>query len=497
MIRVVRLRWLACEIFEERIKKDLEYVGGDFEQVCLEYKKLIRILPILLVAITIVSFLTVRLVVFSEIGVFLVVYFYPLLYSWSKKEEYKKEVNQEAPLISIIAYVNSLIDKNVLQTIEELLNVRGLKVPSVEYQMIKKSKEVLNESSYKAVERRAILHKDDLLGKIYSKFLIAADLGISIKDRMRESMREILQSYREEYKNYVERSAELSEMIFAVYLLLPIVLVGFQFTFKVNILQLLFPLIFTPAFIFLTSAIQPVGDYQIKASYKYILPLPALILITLTPLNLIIKFVAIIAILSIPLLYIYRQILIANYLLSQLPDILNQVSDYMKIGYSVVTSLTKVRAKKGLGYKILEDIIRKVSIDNEIPEVNTSSKLFNNVMNTLKILSKSGLTSVGLEELSDLVNDIIIMRNSMLRQLRLFDVMLFLTPIMLWLTFSMLGNVFSNSKNVELQDLVIFFYSLANGLIFSKISRFVTFYLPAVITPLVIATILSAFPHGI
>ncbi|MFP3197066.1 MAG: hypothetical protein RXQ78_01310, partial [Sulfolobaceae archaeon] len=202
-------------------------------------------------------------------------------------------------------------------------------------------------------------------------------------------------------------------------------------------------------------------------------------------------------ILSIPLLYIYRQILVANYLLSQLPDILNQVSDYMKIGYSVVTSLTKVRAKKGLGYKILEDIIRKVSIDNEIPEVNTSSKLFNNVMNTLKILSKSGLTSVGLEELSDLVNDIIIMRNSMLRQLRLFDVMLFLTPIMLWMTFSMLGNVFSNSKNVELQDLVIFFYSLANGLIFSKISRFVTFYLPAVITPLVIATILSAFPHGI
>jgi len=119
------------------------------------------------------------------------------------------------------------------------------------------------------------------------------------------------------------------------------------------------------------------------------------------------------------------------------------------------------------------------------------------VMNTLKILSKSGLTSVGLEELSDLVNDIIIMRNSMLRQLRLFDVMLFLTPIMLWLTFFMLGNVFSNSKNVESQDLVVFSYSFAIGLIFSKISRFVTFYLPAVITPLVIATILSAFPHGI
>ncbi|BCU71295.1 membrane pilin protein UpsF [Stygiolobus caldivivus] len=491
------MKWLACELFEEKIKKYLEYTGGDYEEVCRKSKKLLKTMPIPLSVIVLISLFISKILILSAVGVGLIVYFYPLLYSWSRKEEYKKSVNQEAPLISIIAYVNSLVDKNVLHTMEELARIKDLKVPSVEYQMIRKRKEVLNESTYRAIERRAILHKGDLLGKVYFKFLIASDLGASIRDRMREAMNEVLQYYKEEYKNYVDRSSEFAEIIFAVYLLLPIVLVGFQFTFKVNPVQLLLPLLFTPAFIFLISIIQPSGDYSIKLNYKQFLPLIALVPIILLPISITVKLSGIITVIALSLFWVYNQVRVANYLLNQIPDILKEMSDYMKIGYSTVTAFSKLQPREhGPGSEILNEIISKTSLDNEIPEVKTPSVFFNNIMNVLRVLSKTGLSSVGLEELSDLVNEIVNLRSSIIRQLRLFDAMLILTPIMLWLTFSMLGHIFTNSEN-NLESIVIFTYSLATALIFSKLSRFTSLYLPSVIIPLIISTILSVFPHGV
>ena len=486
----------ACKVFEKQIKKYIEVTGDDYDEICNKYRKLMTYSPLGLIPFIILSLFS-KLFMFSAIGYILLMYFYPLLYTWSKSKEYKKLANVEALIISLIAYINSLVDKSLIYTLDELSKVKELKTPKIELEQIKKSINVLNMSSYKAIERRAEIHRDDLLSNIYSKYVLASEIGLSVRERLKEAMSEIFQRFKDQYKSYVDKAVEIAEMEFAVFLMVPIILIGFQFTFKTNVFELVLPLLFTPAFIFLITTAQPANDYSVSFDWRVFLPLIVIPIIIFVNISLIFKLVMISIIVSFVIYWIYRQIKLADELVSILPTLLKEISEYMRLGYNIKSSFEKVNVKASNRVQnILKEVSREFVVGNEVTEVKTPSRLFNIIIQILSLFERSGISYEAMDELSSLVNDLINMKLSLIRQLRLFDLMVILTPIMLWLTFSMIGNI-SNSNNATLSSIIVFSYSLASSVIFSKLSRFTIFYLPTILSGMVIALILSFFPHVI
>lgn len=490
------MKLLVCKILEKQIKKYIEVTGDDYNEICNKYRKLMTYSPLGFIPFIILS-LFFKQFILSAIGYFLLIYFYPFLYTWSRSKEYKKLVNTEAPIISLIAYINSLVDKSIIYTLEELSKIKELKTPKIELEQIKKSISVLNMSSYKAIEKRATVHHDDLLGVIYSKYVLSSEIGLSIRERLKEAMSEIFQRFKDQYKGYVDKAVEIAEMEFAIFLMVPIILIGFQFTFKTNIFELVLPLLFTPAFVFLITTIQPDNDYSISFDWRVFLPLIVIPIVIFANILLAFKLVIISIIVSFVVYWIYRQIRLANELISILPTLLKEISDYMRLGYNIKFSFKKVDVNASSRVqRILEEISKEFTVKNEVTEVKTPSKLFNIIIQILSLFEKSGISYEAMDELSSLVNDLLGVRLSLIRQLRLFDLMVILTPIMLWLTFSMMGNI-SGSNNVTLFSVVLFSYSLASSVIFSKLSRFTIFYLPTILSGIIMALILSFLPHVI
>lgn len=330
------------------------------------------------------------------------------------------------------------------------------------------------------------------MGKIYSAYMVSMDMGVSLKDRLREAMKEILSLYKEDYRNYVNKATELSEVIFSIFLLLPIVLIGFQFTFKVSLFELLLPLSFAPLIVFLISIMQPNSDYDINMNWKQFIPvILSFVVALLLNVNLSIRFLIIVSGILVSVYLIYRQVRIANQLVKLLPDLLREVADYMKIGYSITGSLSKIRIRDKFG--VVENIVKKSVLEGEVGEVKTPSKLFNNIIELFKIFNKSGTSYNVLEELAGTLNEIMLVQDSMTKQLRLFDAMVILTPVMLWITFSILGNISSDSAT--LSGIVVLLYSVTTSFIFSKLSRFTLFYFPTILMGTLIPLILSFIPH--
>ena len=476
---------IPCNLFNDKIKKYIEYYGDDIFILCKKYYEVLRIFVPLILSIAILGTLRFKLLLFSIIPLALVAYLYPLLYAWSKAEEHKKVVNSEAPFIAVVAYIDSLVDKGLNHTFKELSDIQELRVPKVEQNFLVKMTTYMNMPFSKALEKRALVHRGDLLGKLYNNYLAALSLGVTIKDRLKDVLRELLNDLKDNYKSYVEKSTELTELEFSLFLLLPIVLIGFSFTFKVSLVELFLPLLFVPPIIFLVSSIQPSMEYEIKYG-KYVYILATIPVVLLIPgINLEYKILASTSVLLVLSYYIYSQITLANELEKSLPILLKEVSEYLKIGYAIQNAIPKVKLNSKRVNKILENFLRKPD------SVSSPSKLFNVTFKLLFIIAKTGSSSTSLEELANSISEIIYNKNNLIQQLKLFDLMVVLTPIMLWLTFSMLGKI---STATIPSVSIISAYSIASVLIFSKISRFTLLYFPSILLVNIILAILSVLP---
>lgn len=474
----------SCKVFESKIKAKIEYYGDDITELCKKYKVIRKYLLISLIGITVLGLVLIKLLLFFDIPLALLAYFYPILYTWSKREDFKKVINLEATFITLVAYVNSLVDKSLLYTLKELSEIKELKVPLVEYKILTKMTDYMGLSYINALQKRAEIHRTDLLGKLYNNYLTAINLGVTVKDRLRDVLNDILFDLKESYKSYLEKSAELAEIEFAVLLLLPIVLIGFAFTFKISFVQLFMPLVFIPPLLFAISTLHPGIDYNIKYG-RIIYALIVIPVVALLPLlNITYKLSLILAILLIFSFFVYRQITLANELENSLPLIIKEISEYLRIGYTISNSIPKIR----LNSKRVLDSINKIIKD---PYYESPSKLFNITMRLLLVTSKTGSSSVALQELANSINEILYVKQSLIRQLRLYDFMSALTPVMLWLAFGTLNKIIS-SVIPEID--IITAYSIGSTIILSKISRFTIFYFPSILMITVILIILSFMP---
>lgn len=476
---------VPCNLFNDRIKKYIEYYGDDIFIICKKYYKILKIFIPLTIIIAILGVLKFKFLLLSVVPLALIAYLYPLLYAWSRTEEHKKVVNSEAPFIALLAYIDSLVDKGLNYTFKELSEIQELKVPKVEQNFLLKMTNYMNMPFSKAIEKRALVHNGDLLGKLYNNYLSALSLGITVRDRLKDALKDLLNDLKDSYKSYVEKSTELTELEFSLFLLLPIMLIGFSFTFKVSLTELFLPLLFVPPIIFLVSSIQPNVEYNIKYG-KYLYTLVVIPVLLLIPnINLEYKILGSISVLLVLSYYIYSQITLANELEKSLPILLKEVSEYLKIGYTIQNAIPKVKLNSKRVNIILENFLRKPD------SVSSPSKLFNVTFKLLFIIAKTGSSSISLEELANSISEIIYNKNNLIKQLKIFDVMAILTPIMLWLTFGMLGKIsITTIPSVS----IISAYSVASVLTFSKISRFTLLNFPLMLLMTIILAILSVLP---
>ena len=473
------------KVFDEKIKKYIEYYGGDIEEVYKNYNQTLKFFLPLVALVTFFGVLKFKLFLFSVPALALIAYFYPLLYVWAKAEEHKKIVNNETPFIALIAYIDSLIDKGFNYTLKELSQIKELKTPKVEQNFIEKMTNYMNMSFARALERRSLVHSGDLLGKLYDAYLSALELGITIRDRLHDVSKDLLNELKDNHKLYVDKSSGMAEMVFSVFLLMPIVLIGFSFTFKVTLTELLFPLIFTPGLYFLASSQQPSFDYDVKlGKYAYILVAIPIILM-LPGISLTYKTIAIVIIITVLSYFVYSQFTLARELEKTLPFLLKELSQYMKIGYTVQNAIQRIKIPSKRARKAIREYLKD-------PEnVNSPSKLFNLTFKLLFIIAKTGATSSALEELGAAVNEIVYAKDYLVKQLRMFDAFVVLTPFMLWLTFTLLGKI---STHPLPEVTVISAYSVASALTFSKISRFALLYFPTMLATTIALFMLLFLP---
>ena len=473
-------------VFETKIKSYIEYYGDDLNNIRKSYKNALKALIPATIMVTLIGILKIKFFLFSVPLLILISYLYPFLYTWSKAGEQKKLIAAEAPFISLTAYIDSLVDKGLNNTFEALSQLKEMKVAKIEQNFIKKMTDYMNTSFTQAIEKRANVHVGDALGKLYSNYLAAISLGIGVKERLRDVMRELLNDLRDTYKSYLDKSSELTELIFSLFLLVPITLIGFSFTFKASLIELLAPVMVAPALYFVIASSQPFAEYNIK--YKKYLPIFITIpIIALLPsLSLTIKVFLMVVVLTGLSYAVYPQIKLAKDLEKALPILLKEVAQYIKIGYTVQNAIPRVK----LTSKRVTEVIKKYSRNPE--EVDSPSRLFNIGFKLMFITSKTGTSSIALDELGTAINDVTYTKNSIIKQLNLFDMLTILTPVLLWMTFGMLGHI--GSSNSTPISVVIGAYSLASAMLFSKISRFTILYFPTMLILTVILGVLLFAP---
>ena len=476
------------KIFDTQIKKNIEYYGGDITDVYKTYKKSVRILIPAIIAVAILGVLKIHYLLYSVPLLALITYLYPFLYVKSKAEEHKKIVNNEAPFIALIAYIDSIVDKGLNFTLKELSEIKELKVPKIEKTYLMKMITYMNMPFSRALERRSIIHTGDMLGKLYSNYLASLELGFTLTDRLKDTLHDLLNDLKDTYKNYIEKAGEMTEMEFALLLLLPIILIGFSFSFKVSPIDLFAPLFSAPLLIYLVSSSQPSFDYNLKyGRYVFLLVIIPVILV-LPKIDLTYKLIASVAVLVALSYFVYSQIKLAKDLENNLPTLLKEISEYLKIGYTIQTAIPKVKLSSKSVSKALEKYIKD-------PEhVDSPSKLFNMTFKLLFIIARTGYSSVALQELGNTIYEVVYGKNSLTRQLQLFDILTLMTPVMLWMTFTMLGKI---ASTVVPPFSVIASYSVASALIFSKISRFTLLYFPTMLMLFAILSVVAFIPPSI
>ncbi|MEM0374168.1 MAG: hypothetical protein QXO96_06435, partial [Sulfolobales archaeon] len=357
-----------------------------------------------------------------------------------------------------LLYLNSLLDKGILTSLEEGSKLGIFKVVNKELQQLKKDIILRNISTRKALNNRAIIRKDDIFGKIYMNYLAAEDVGISIPQRMRELLQDTFNWIKENYENYLNFVMSITEGIFSIFILIPILLIAFQSVFSISLFQLLIPLALVPPIFLLISLNQPDTGHKIKVKLLDIIILFTVsILIFLIP-TLEIKYKIYCIILAYTIFSIKYYLILRNNekAINLLPNILKNLSDFYQIGHSIKLSMQKLDEKI---YKLLRNTSR-------------TNWIINYVLELLNIIeNKSSESGNIINELNNILITINGIKRKLVNSLKLYSILNYTTPFILWFTFSMI-NPYRVTTVGDIVDIILISYSAALALLFTKISEF-------------------------
>ncbi|MCY0860361.1 MAG: hypothetical protein OWQ54_08015 [Sulfolobaceae archaeon] len=493
--------------FSEYLKNAIIYYGGDYSNLIRKYKGiLIKFLPPIVATQIILFFLYLHHLLFLPLylvfsPLFLaetILIIEPFIITWSNREEFKKMIEKELPFFVIIMYLNSLMNKGILETLTEIAKNKVLKSIQIEYNMVRKEMEIFGRSLFKSLEKRALLHNNDNLGKFLLNYLTVAYTGAGIKETLREEMKIQLNLIHEQYKNYINKSAEFVELIFSLYLLVPLILLGFSFTFKVNVIFFFIPLLFTPAIYLLISSQQPDVGYQMNFSYKDLIPLPLSLLVMFIPiLNIVEKISVAIFINIVFLVKKYLRIYKDEKILEELPLILREVADYSRLGYSIRNTLLKIPIEKYSKetQELIKRIRKNIISNKKLGKINSSIWLIDIIFTILELVDMiGGETYTVVTELSNILISLIDERRKLINELRPYSFLAYMTPFLLWFTLGTFSNISTDLSLLPVLQSIIILYSILIAVIFSKISKFTIINVPLLSIVALESLILSMLP---
>jgi len=471
-------------IMKDKINENIIYYGDDIEKIRKDYIKLIIFIPIIAIVSIILLKFSPYFILLNLISIF--IYLYPLIATEIKKEEQEKIIENEIPIFLLFAYVNSLLGKSLYKTFEEIKNSKVFKGMKREALLLIKEVEVLGKSSISAMESRAKVHKSDFLGKIYMNYVNGEMIGISVSERIRDLLEESLDNLKSLFESYVNKSNDVVEIIFILYLITPMILLAFQYiSTSINIFTLLVPLIISPVVYFFIVIAQPNMGYEItllNAEKKALLPIIITVFFSLfLHISLTYKLVILYSLFVCFSFLIYYKIKYSDDILNNMPYVLSDIADYVRLGYSIRSSLFKIRSNNRNFMKFLDKIINNLRKNLPISEVKTNIWAVNAILEFIENIEKKGFADTfTFKDASILLSNYIALRNKILKSLQLFHMLSIMTPLMLYFAFGLMSKI----KAIGNLDFIILIYSIILSIIYAKLSRFTIFNFPLLLAVL-------------
>ncbi len=338
------------------------------------------------------------------------------------------------------------------------------------------------------MESRAKVHRGDFLGKIYTTYTSGESIGISMPERIKDLLNETIDNLNLNFGSYVEKVNELVEILFMLFLVTPMILLAFQYiSSTINMFELIFPLLLFPIIFFYVSLIQPNIGYDIKININeikkslYILPIP-FIFTFLFHLNLEYEILLFYSIFIVFSFIVYRKISVADAVLNNLPYILSDIADYLRIGYSIKSAILKLNVDSTEFKKFLGELVTKIKKNEAMSNVKTNIWIVNAILELIENIDKKGFADTyTFKDLSLVLNNYISLRKKVLQNLRMFNILAIITPIIFYFALGVMTKI----KAVGNLDLIIVLYSIALSIMYAKISRFTIFNFPLLVLVLV------------
>jgi len=446
------------KLFDKQIRSNIVYYGGDLRNVEKQYK-LILLYFIPIFSLIIISLILFKLFIFIPFLLISIIFtiLYPLIYTWVQRIEYKRQSDLEGPFFLVLVYLNSLLDKGILASLEEGSRMRIFKVINKELLQIKKEVVLRGSSIRKALSNRALNVRDNIFGKIYMNYISAEDIGVSLSQRMRELLQDVFNWMKENYENYLNFITSIIESIFSIFILVPVLLIAFQSVFNISLLQLLLPLALVPAIYLLISVNQPDLGHRVRIRVlDVILFIVSSAIIFILPIELSYKIYGIIIIYSIFSIKYYLILKNNEKVINILPDILKKLSDSYQLGHSIKSSLQKLDYKT---YKLLQT-------------TSNTNWVVNYILSLLEIIENKGSeASINIiNELNNIIITINGIKKKLLNSLRFYSILNYITPLILWFTLSMTS--YNGTHSPIPLSVILISYSAALSLLFTKISEF-------------------------
>lgn len=489
-----KIIYRVCNFYYKKLQKDLVLTGNDISEYCKNYKIYFLISALSLFLIILGSIYFYQDLIFVSIIPSLIL-LSPLLREKIAKDEFLKALEKESPIFAAYLYANTLLGKSLYQSILNLKDSRILKGISKEAVLLEKNVRMRGLTSTAVILERSRLHRKDALGRIYSEFIDTEIVGISTNQRAKQSLEKIMGEMKQSFNSYVQKSADLSEVMFSFLLLLPIMLISFQLAFNrdINLVQIISPLIASPIFYLVISSFQPSSDYIFSFSKKTAMALTGVIAVSsvLSTKYLGPSLALMTAILEISIVF-FLQTRTADSLTSRLPAILDKISDYSRVGYGLRASLQKIINSESIDAKTKKYLIGFLKNLDGQREIRTPSWTFNVTLDLLRRIDTLGYIDTKVfSEMSSIIQEMLNMKSSMQTNLQLFTVISAITPVLFHFTLFSLSFV---AGDRYLLNQLVNLYTVVIEVLYSKISKFTLFNFPLMLVTTLISIILSVFP---
>ena len=421
------------------------------------------------VPIVVSAYLHYIIILLLSLGFLSFVHLLPLAYAYSRSKEYDLVVNKATIYIAMSAYVLTLTGKDLLTALRTMAQ-KGDKVSQVESQVVETKMRLFGKSLTDAVKDRLNSLKGTYLSELYSLYLTTKELGLSIASRLESFMRDLINEIEAKEESRVSLLTELNEVVLIIFLMFPIMAIGFSFLGTTNYSLLMIPLLTAPGLYLMISenTIAPQVKLSLSWYEKALVAVFFLLSALIVLLKLNFSLVIILFGLLVALPIHTRHYAVAERIFMLQPALLSALGDQLKLGYNVRESWERV-----VSYlERVDKSVRRIASPEgakEMPFVSDTWRLAQ--------IAYEGSYYAIYDEISRVANKLVSIYKTYQRKVRPLLALALLAPAFLLYTVHTFLSISSGVSGYEL-SLLIGLNLFALTALYSKAVKGTPFYFP-------------------